>query len=564
MTSRSSNVGTSDQSTWLRNHSLEIDFPVIPERSRLISLCPAAVGTAKVESLCSYVARLAQSHSISVRTLLEKEIFAKPFSPNSFSRFFNSLNYRGNVAEAVIKRLSQLTAQTDIEKTTLFPWRNVLPSIGLLKKTRAWCPLCYEQSRDHAQSYDRLLWTIDVVKICPDHKVPLATSCPICTKRNPHLSNKLQPGYCSWCNEWLGNANVDPVALSHETNFTVWTASEVGKLLAIAPSISEPPASAVRDLVNCCFVRSKYRYERAFARAAGLEFDKIGPWLRGHHSPTLEKQLKLCFHVQLSPAAFFANPSAFLDAESTATPRHYPQTLKATQGLPPQPISATKAKALLDAALTLQPPQPLRALQRSTGWSTRRMKHHFPKVCRTIIRNYQATYKNPVDRSACRRHLELALTDKSTPPLDLVARRANCSTMVLKELFPELAEQILSRHAAKRVKVCREQKLKEAIVQEPPPTLRGLAIELQTTVTALSVKFPTLCEAIGARSRSYRRAEAEKRKKLLSKAVLKTVRDLESKGLYPSVTRVFANVKMKTNPTTVHRIIRANKPQTAA
>ena len=52
----------------------DLGIPPIPKRSRLYALEPMAVGTALVESLTGYVARLAEAHCVSVADLLGIEL----------------------------------------------------------------------------------------------------------------------------------------------------------------------------------------------------------------------------------------------------------------------------------------------------------------------------------------------------------------------------------------------------------------------------------------------------------------------------------------------------------
>jgi len=47
--------------------------PMIPERSRLYSLCPIGMGTSQVESLTGYVSRLAEAHVLTVGNLVGRE-----------------------------------------------------------------------------------------------------------------------------------------------------------------------------------------------------------------------------------------------------------------------------------------------------------------------------------------------------------------------------------------------------------------------------------------------------------------------------------------------------------
>ena len=50
-------------------------LPTLPPRSRLYSLAPMGIGTSQVESLTSYVMRLAEAHAVSPGTLIRQEIF---------------------------------------------------------------------------------------------------------------------------------------------------------------------------------------------------------------------------------------------------------------------------------------------------------------------------------------------------------------------------------------------------------------------------------------------------------------------------------------------------------
>ena len=54
-----------------------IALPTMPARSRLYSLAPMGVGSAQVESVTSYVMRLANAHAVFPGTLVRAEI-----SPN--------------------------------------------------------------------------------------------------------------------------------------------------------------------------------------------------------------------------------------------------------------------------------------------------------------------------------------------------------------------------------------------------------------------------------------------------------------------------------------------------
>src|SRR3990172_2342053 len=55
----------------------DLTRPAIPPRSRLFHMEPIGVGTAGVESLTGYIARLAEAHSLEVNKLITREILPR-------------------------------------------------------------------------------------------------------------------------------------------------------------------------------------------------------------------------------------------------------------------------------------------------------------------------------------------------------------------------------------------------------------------------------------------------------------------------------------------------------
>lgn len=90
---------------------------VLPPRSRLYALEPIGVGTPFVESLSSYVIRLADAHAVSVGDLVGREL--SRFAPKpliSFGRFMkeNRANSHGFYARTcAIKRLRKELREVD-------------------------------------------------------------------------------------------------------------------------------------------------------------------------------------------------------------------------------------------------------------------------------------------------------------------------------------------------------------------------------------------------------------------------------------------------------------------
>jgi hypothetical protein len=227
--------------------SWNLTVPWIPKRSRLYPLEPMQIGTAEVESLTGYVARLAEAHCVSVADLVGGEL-SDPSSSNPLlnprietnqSVFYTqpySINGIGEAPRRWITILEAATLHQGLSDLTLLRFENLLSESGLFRSVSAWCPRCFEDRRGCGAVYDSLLWAIAVVKICPIHKARLEEICPNCHRSSRPLAAYSRPGFCSRCKNWLGrvdstrDAEKAPPA---EVEREVWIARAVSELLAV-------------------------------------------------------------------------------------------------------------------------------------------------------------------------------------------------------------------------------------------------------------------------------------------------------------------------------------------
>ena len=236
----------------------DLQRPVVPPRSWLYALEPVGLGSPWVESLSGYVARLAESHSVSVRALVFHEVAPLLGRPrltktvnNGLSTFWvreaQALNGTRTLAQDWVRILESLTLRNDLRWLTLLPWTDVLSNRGLLRSTRAWCPECYTTWQTEERTvYEPLLWALQVVDICPQHRRRLCLQCPICQQPLPLLNSRTRPGYCSKCGSWLGasletdGADGEPLS-AEEMLWHAWIVERVGELLAYASSLAVAP-----------------------------------------------------------------------------------------------------------------------------------------------------------------------------------------------------------------------------------------------------------------------------------------------------------------------------------
>lgn len=175
--------------------------------SHYLRLEPCGLGTPYVESFGSYLHRLASAHTISLYQLIAHvrhwwnvELSNKSRLPQHCEgvRFSGYSLDNQRLAAA----LEVGTGIASLAGCTLLPLRDVCAGngIGALKKTRAWCPACYDEAeRGHEVIYDRLLWQIQGVRRCGVHGVRLLRECPTCRSPQRNQAAKTTLHVCERC-----------------------------------------------------------------------------------------------------------------------------------------------------------------------------------------------------------------------------------------------------------------------------------------------------------------------------------------------------------------------------
>lgn len=157
-------------------------------------------GTPWVESLSSYVCRLAFAHAINPRQLLALVCGTTASEP---------IDGHSRLAVSVTSVLIQCTAQTDLVGGTLLRFRNVLSSAAFNALTckRRWCPLCIGSANaSEVPNNDPLIWRVKAIALCPRHDCELLHHCPSCARQQSLLVCREGCfAHCQSCGEWLGH-----------------------------------------------------------------------------------------------------------------------------------------------------------------------------------------------------------------------------------------------------------------------------------------------------------------------------------------------------------------------
>ncbi|HEX8475397.1 MAG TPA: TniQ family protein [Pyrinomonadaceae bacterium] len=550
---------TLSNSTYQTYPHWDIESPPLPARSRLFRLEPIGIGTAEVESLTSYIARLAEVHCVSPRKLLCEEILApagKHTAHYSASPQFSGqqINSIGGLAELTTTSLEQLTMRHGLHHMTLLTWRNILSPQQLIKSKKAWCAACYrERAKANGLMYDSLIWMLKPVLICHRHHEYLSQVCPHCNRHLPLLSRFYRPGHCSRCQRWLGVKNdsktkgSDKELISTEELKKQFSFVDlIGELLSVSPSFtSKPTCQSFR--VNL----AQYIEDNACG-SINLFSDYVDIWsgsirrlTKGETKLSLEVLCQLCFKLGISPFSLLSE---------SANPIRIEQTVvlcqpKATRlkGIVPW----NDVKAYLQGVLKETPPPSLEAVARRMGYYPPRIKRHFPKLCDRIATRYwkymESKHPSP---SEVRKVLQSALSEHPPPSLQCILRRLGCrDTGYYYYLnYSDLCLAVAGRYMESRNKpfdkMIDGKLLQDALSEDPPPPLSELAKRLHHSREFVRRKFPELSKAIVARYTHYESALRKERAKLLRQTIRDAVKHITNSGLYVSAARVKEYVKL--------------------
>lgn len=434
----------------------------LPPRSTLYHLEPIGIGTPFVESLSSYIGRLADAHAVPSFALIKYALFPHMRVSHTLYKLteFAHLSLGTTpIAEAWATAVESLTERRDIRSLTLLPWATLINSCELLHKTQFWCSYCYRDWRTSGLPiYNPLLWSIAVVTTCPQHQRRLQHQCPnsSCKRSLPLLSPRYRAGHCSYCCQWLGDGEAGSPQATFRNSLPdhaqqTWITNAVGEMLSeTSANPGRTPHDQFHSSLQSCLAHHAEGKICRLAHLSGASEQALSKWLRRQSSICLSQLLNLCYHFNVTPVQFLASSPAQIAEFQLHLPtlggNIFPKASRIS------PLSHHPNKQRLARCLLLDtsavPPLTIREIGKELGVSTTALIKYFPNESNDTIRRCkewrqkQTSVRALKVRDLVREEILSMRKQGITPKKHIVARNLKMPFFPLRPIFNAAWEEV--------------------------------------------------------------------------------------------------------------------------
>ena len=248
------------------------------------------VGTSLVESVPSYVSRMLWTTGITLGHLVERVARHAIPGAGSFGTFL-SAEALSPVAISRLEQLELLSGEANLRCGSLWALSEIVSYNTSVygEYKRRWCPRCYEEW--DGDSYEPLIWRIDLLGVCPKHQCRMECVCPRCGEfqRDTHLQELRR--ICGVCKASLSTGTT----WRRRPAFAQWIDEQIMQLIEYCATPREAPAplSIYTDLAVGLRTNAKRSGRRdAVMRVILRNIERHAR--RNSRRPTLRSLLNVC------------------------------------------------------------------------------------------------------------------------------------------------------------------------------------------------------------------------------------------------------------------------------
>lgn len=274
----------------------------------LRTLAPIGVGTGMVESMNSYVSRLAVIHRVS-RIHVEQLVNSRGdvlFIDQSTQPF--RLDAPTTAALEFARRLAQMARQPDVARLGMGWLQPHWAPPQSLKSHQAWCPECLGEMDT---PYLPLAWSLKSCIACPKHHRLLVDSCPSCGHRQSERRvGRAAIGHCDGCGSSLALDAQAPASEADEKPRRPVRCDLSSLTLELLEDLQRSPSVIssgpdVRGVVTAAIGLGHVENAAALAQRACVSKGTLHGSQFTTANPTMEVLLRLCVAGRVAPGSLF-------------------------------------------------------------------------------------------------------------------------------------------------------------------------------------------------------------------------------------------------------------------
>jgi len=422
---------------------------ILNQRSKLYNIEPQGLGTGMVESLSSYIVRLAYKHNINVGELVNKLIIPELnkdfliksaiYGGDSFFEGARTINGCMDNSIDTVKVLELFTTRNDLSNLTLYRFNRFFSLRNLFNDYLSWCPKCInEWSVKNLEIYYPLAWHLKNVEVCNEHKCFLLSFCLNCHKKMKFLRRKNIPGYCSNCFIFLGESNLETEKKEEITDWQSFCSLNIHNILGVDFTLIQSEFVIIKQLN---FINEKFFGGNVseMSKFCCIPNSTLWYWVKGMNKSTLEGILLICFKLNLEIIDFLIKEEK-VDINTVSKNLLFSKEKLQRVSIP---IDFRLIEKKLEGILKLDIPISMTVAANQIGRDRRVLYREFPEYCKMISQRYRSFTK-----------------EKATERINLLKKEVQVVFQLLIDdgIFPSRRE--IEKRLSKR-SVFRERVLKE-------------------------------------------------------------------------------------------------------
>lgn len=346
------------------------------------------------ESLLSWIVALAQAHCLGPRTLVKYLMSRSAQHGNVwndaafFERHCGTVTGLGIYARMMVDLFGQ-SQPAAIGQMTLLSLAHLLPrnGEGLLASNPRWCHVCLcEQVRRGRRAHFRLLWSFEYYRVCHEHHVVMSERCPACGNRQGFLPIYPSLMHCNSCGEsMIAPLPSDFTIEAREVpDFYKWCSAGLADLVSRLGELQQHGSlEYLRRNIESMVEKFAKGNRVQFCKLIGLQSRALNGWLSKDERPSLSVLLRLCFSLQIEPAAMYLP-----DAVEHAQPPSLVETFLGTRQS--RPLLGYRERERIQKLLEVIIADPadtrrLVMVANQVGLSRSALKYWFKDQCKQIV-----------------------------------------------------------------------------------------------------------------------------------------------------------------------------------